>query len=307
MAASVAIVYATSAYACVTINNSWSSFVSVAASGENVTFCPFTVDKPIYEVFLVNKTISLSCLVPKKCHIRGRGTHFSLNGRRAFLSIQGFSLSGATESAIRISGTTKSHILRDCVFLENNACLNATLGGAVILMGTGTSMAIHSPRFFDKQASVGGAIAIMGASALFVESSIFQDNLALYGSAIFVHGSPGTVKLKSNRFFGNMATFASSGVIHIETDEAAILHGQNLGVNNGECSGVHNAFQGKCFPFQLLQLPPFKLGTLRELKGGVYLSQGLKIRAIAHSGACQSSQSRCKRKSRLVHSVSHES
>lgn len=282
MTALFAIIYPKSAYSCFSIN-SWSDFIFAAASGKSVTFCPFTIDKPSADVFLVNKTISLSCVLAKQCHIRGRGTHFSLEGNSA-LSIQGFTLSGATESVIRVSGTTKHHILRDCVFFDNNARLNASLGGAAILMGSGTSMEIHSSRFFDNQASFGGAIAVKGSSSLFIESSIFQDNLALQGSVIFVQGSPGSFKIENNKFFGNMATYAMSGAIHFDKGEAAISHAQNLGVNNGECSGVYIAFRETCLPFQQLKLPPFELGQLRELKGGVHLSQGLKIRVIARSG-----------------------
>ena len=99
---------------------SWSSLKEVinvatrrGSSDTDIVVCPFRIEeKPSHDEILVKTSLRLSCNVPKKCVLKGSGKHFRVQGPQAQLSLSGFVLAGATESAVQISSSASKKSFR---------------------------------------------------------------------------------------------------------------------------------------------------------------------------------------------------
>jgi hypothetical protein len=102
--------------------NQFNMMVSLAIKQNNFFLCfqPFYVVKQSTKRLVLDGRITLQCekkLSSDRCQIEGAGNHLTISGKKGQVNIQGFTFSGATESAIRVLSTSrKSHYISDCNF-----------------------------------------------------------------------------------------------------------------------------------------------------------------------------------------------
>jgi uncharacterized protein len=250
----------------------------------SLVFCPFDVLKPSRETILVNRNgITLTCVEPKMCIIRGPGNHFNVKGDRFVL--EGLVLRDATETSIvYASAPTSNHVLHNCAFLTNY------LEGAV-KVEKGNSLIITGCLFQDNRSRQnGGAVAFYGNS-LVLEKSTFIENMALTGGAVYIGESSNddqSVMASSTKFISNVAADATKQSGAVSIPSLIILSSRNgmSGINNEGCDGVFDRSIDACRDFPDDMTPPqFKLGQLSSTTiYGIKVSEGLSLRLIAQSG-----------------------
>jgi hypothetical protein len=265
---------------------SWSvlkdEITSVVGSKNALVLCPFGIKKPSNDKILVTRALNLSCEVPRQCIIRGGGNHFWVRGERAVFSLTGFVLRGATKSAIRVlQPSSNNHIIRDCLFRDNDGSENRVRGGALRL-DEGTSVTVASSHFVGNQAVRGGAIYHRGAQ-LTLESCFLRDNLARIGGAIDVGEEGSKLAMEQCRFIRNSATVTKDGAVNAKDINDVLLGAANSGLDNSECDGIFVA--GHCYPFSSSSsTETYLLGDLAAQNYGIRLSGGLSLRLIARAG-----------------------
>ena len=232
-----------SASDCVNVKT-WNEFSAAVKEKDSVTFCPFSIWKPEKERLLVESDKTLICSEAKRCAIRGAGNHIRVRGGSAKLTLDGFSLRGASKSALFVTNSSpKTHVIRRCVFHNNYG----ERGGA-IRTGSRTSLSIFSTRFDGNEAKIGGGIR-HGGGFLYMKDSIFKDNQALRGAGIFLSAST-QMEFEKTKFLGNVATERSSGAISAGSINSFATISDVTASNNGTCDGIYSRSQKQCHEFK---------------------------------------------------------
>ena len=271
---------------CTTIT-SWSSLKDTVAASKaetNLFVCPTHITKPDNDIILVRNTVRLSCAKSKECIVEGKGSHFHVQGRRAYFHLFGFVLKGASSSAIRILPSARqTHVIRECLFQENRGFAKSSRGGSIRL-DQGTRLVLSSSHFEGGEAFRGGAIFHRG-EILSADSCVFKKCKARHGGAISVEQGSST-QVKNTDFFQNTATASRGGAISVSDRNDVVLGESVSGANNYRCDGIFDRKSHQCFPFPTLQNPgePLLLGHLSGNRYGFRVSRGLNIKIIARSG-----------------------
>lgn len=265
---------------------SWNGFkeeVAKAVGSEKaLVFCPFRINKPTHDKIRVSHKLSIACRIPKRCILRGEGSHFQVQSEQSTFSLSGFVIRGATLGAIRVFRSSRqTHVIRSCVFRDNDSSGNRVRGGALRL-DPGTKVSVISSRFHANQAVRGGAIYHRG-TRLTMAGCVLRDNKAKIGGALAVE--PGSQVIMTNtRFVGNEATAAPGGAIYVSGTAADVVVGEGMvGAGNSQCNGV--VLSNQCNTFSALQsTASYEMGSLDAEEYGIRLSHGLTIRLLAETG-----------------------
>jgi hypothetical protein len=87
-----------------------------------ICFRPFRLIKASASVVVLNRPISLRCdklLNNEKCIIEGGGSHITIAGGNAKVKLDGFTFTGATQGAVRVTRTSReTHYLTGCEFVR---------------------------------------------------------------------------------------------------------------------------------------------------------------------------------------------
>lgn len=87
-----------------------------------ICFRPFHLAKPAGSTLVLNRPISLRCeklQSDDKCTLEGGANHITIAGGNAKVTIEGFTFTGATQSAVRVMQTSReSHSLSGCEFVK---------------------------------------------------------------------------------------------------------------------------------------------------------------------------------------------
>ena len=180
--------------------------------------------------------------------------------------------------AIAVEGNSNVLILTECNFINNSATIH---GGAIKLQGNNTYTVIDKSKFDSNYAPYGGAVAlgntdylvisessftnhigaeddIVGGGAIYVignltnaniVDSLFENNSARAGGAIFVEDNMEQSKFYSNSFINNSAftnnTLYGGGAIAVEDNSTNnIFNGTMFILNSGSTHGGTINFMG---------------------------------------------------------------
>jgi hypothetical protein len=255
-------------------------------------FCPFVLSKPTSARLTIAKPKKIECDKPKRCVLKGKGTHLVIAGANARVSVSGFVFQGATSSAVVVAGSSRQrHTFRDCDFLlntnreaksgadENDE--NYEWGGGAIRAEQYTKLRIANCDFVRNQGvEHGGAVFFVGQD-LVVRNCTFAENYAIRGGAVYKGIKAGGVKMLGCDFIENRDTNNDrSPAIYVVNMDGVVVR-RSAGSKNSACNGIYIGTTGNCIPFGHIA---FDLGKLDLEYNGVQFSQGIVADVIATSG-----------------------
>jgi len=226
--------------------------ISMAASDESITFCPFEVQKQEDDLNLVleDSQVQLRCVFNRECIIKGAGNHVLITGPLSSVTFDGFTFIGATDSAIVIDWSSQNtQTIENCKFTENTS---PSQGGA-IQAGEETNYVIDGCSFFNNRAPAGAAISHAG-KMLVVRSSRFKENWAGEAGIVYV-ATNATAQVSTSAFVRNVLEVneeTTNGVISADKQkDINVWHGEesrHVG-NHAECNGVVVRSENRCIEF----------------------------------------------------------
>lgn len=228
------------------------SIVANAADGDHIVFCPFNLEKRGGAAKPTARA-HFACLIPGKCVLDGRGTHIQIGnaGGSPETIWQGFTFKGATLGAVKVFPDTKERqMFCNCAFEDN--VREDNLIGAGLKTGTDTLVTVRSCTFQGNEAlgNMGGAIDNRGH--LEVYESVFTNNKAENGAAIYTKMGA-YLEIVGNDFIGNVATRNDGPVIlgfGFGRSEYLDGGGNTSKGNRGNCLGFWNKRRDECKVFE---------------------------------------------------------
>eukprot|EP00978_Attheya_sp_CCMP212_P019496 scaffold54734_cov47-Attheya_sp.AAC.2 len=228
---------------CINNVTSWDIFLDYAEKegGGEVVFCPFSItknnDQKTAELLFRTHLICPS----GECFIYGPDKHIEV---RMPSTIQGFTFQNAVKTAVRFFPLTGESFVCDCTFKSNNA--GNIRGGA---LRVASKVTVENSVFDDNQAKEGGAIYMRPNTFLTVSNSYFLSNGAK-ATTLVVNKN----RFENNYLYGSGNKARGSAVYLAGSSDNFHTTDGNSGSGNVGCNGYYDSNRrkrnGNCIDFK---------------------------------------------------------